>query len=247
MKKSLHLTLVACVASAFSALAQMGGPPTTGFNASLTKLFGSATNFSARCGVRVLDLNQKEKMALPMDFALRDGRMRAEVDMTKIKGQGLSPEQAAQFKQLGMERVISLTQPEKKSVCVMLPAVQACVTQPLSKEDADAIGQDPKMEKTVLGKETLDGHPCEKSQVALEVNGKKTEVTVWAATDLNNFPIQIQSTEKGDTVILRFQNIQFTKPDAKLFEVPAGYTTYASMEAFMMGMMQKMMNGAAKP
>jgi hypothetical protein len=108
--------------------------------------------------------------------------------------------------------------------------------------------KEPKLEKTLLGKETLDGHPCEKSKVIMtDANGKRSEALVWAATDLKDFPIQIQTTEKGETVILRYAKIQTTKPDAKLFEVPAGYTTYDSMQAFGMGVMQKMMGGAGKP
>jgi hypothetical protein len=248
MNKTLLPALAALAACTITSFAEMGGPPNTGFNAALTKLFGTTTAFSAQCDVRVLDNSQKEKTSMPMQFALLDNKVRVEIDMTKVKGQGMTAEQAEQIKQMGMERIISIIRPDKKTLNLIYPAMQSCVTMPLPKEDADAIEKEPKMEKTSLGKETLDGHACEKSKVILtDANGKKSEAVVWAATDLKDFPIQIQTTEKSDTVILRYSKIQFAKPDEKLFDVPAGYTTYDNMQAFGMGVMQKMMGGAAKP
>ncbi len=247
MKRILIPVLAAFAVCGFSAFAQMGGPPTTGFNAALTKLFGSTTAFSARCDVRVLDGKQKEKMAMPMEFALLDSKVRAEIDMTKIKGQGMTPDQAAQLKQMGMERIISVVRPDKKTLNLIYPAMQAVVSTPLPKEEVEAMEKEPAVQKTVLGQEKLDGHPCEKSKIVLtDATGKKSEALVWAATDLKNFPIQIQTTENGDTVILHYTNIQFAKPDAKLFDLPADYKTYDSMQAFTMGMMQKMMGGMGK-
>ena len=246
--KKYFLSALAVMACTVGSFAQMGGPPATGFNAALTKLFGNTTAFSAQCNVRVLDSSQKEKMSMPMEFALLDGKVRAEIDMTQLKGQGVTPEQAAQIKQMGMERVISIIRPDTKTLNLIYPAMRSCVTMPLPKEDADAIEKDPKIEKSVLGKETLDGHPCEKSKVILtDANGKKSEAIVWAAADLKDFPVQIQTTEKGDTVIMRYSKIQTAKPDAKLFDPPSGYVTYDSMQAFTMGLMQKMMGGAGKP
>lgn len=247
MKKILLPALAALVVSSVTVLAQMGGAPNTGFNAALTKLFGNTTAFSARCDVRMLDANQKDKMVMPMEFALLDGKVRAEIDMTKIKGQGMTAEQAGELKKMGMERIISVMRPDKKTLSLIYPAMQACVTMPLPQEDAAVIEKQPQMEKTVLGKETLDGHACEKSKVVLtDANGKKSDVLIWTAADLKDFPLQIQTTEKGETAVLRYSNIQFTKPDAKLFELPAGYKTYDSMQAFGMAMMQQMMGKMGK-
>ncbi len=247
MKKTLVLTLAALVSLAFTGFAQMGGSPGASFDAELTKLFGNITAFTAKAQLRVLDKNQKEKMSLPMDFALLDGKLRTEVDMSKMKGMEMSPDQAAMLKQMGMERVISLTRPDKKAVYIVLPAVQACVSVPMPKAEAGGTGTESKLEKTVLGKETLDGHPCEKSKVIMTDGGGKREALVWNAADLKDFPIQIQTTEKGDTFFFRYKDIEFAKPDAQLFELPAGYTSYDSMQALTMGLMQKMMGGAGKP
>jgi hypothetical protein len=247
MKSLLFATFLAFASSGFTGFAQMGGPPKSGVNAALTKLFGSTTAFTAQCDVRLLDQNQKEKMSMPMEFSLLDSKVRAEIDMTQIKGQGMTPELAAQLKQMGMERVVSITRPDKKTRSIVYPAVQAIMSTPLDKEELDVIEKEPAMEKTVLAKETLDGHPCEKRKIVLtDASGRKSEAFIWSATDLKEFPVQIQMTEGADTVILRYTNIRLTKPEASLFDLPAGYTTYDSQPAFMMGVMQKMMGGAGK-
>jgi hypothetical protein len=245
MKKHFCLILAALAACTLPTLAQMGAPSTPGLNAALTKLFGSTTAFSARCEVSVLDKNQKEKMGMPMDYALLDGKLRVEVDMTAIKGAGVNADQAAMMKQMGMNRIISLVLPDKKTLNLIYPAMQAYVTMPLSKDDAAVLEKEPKIEKAALGKETVDGHPCEKNKITItDANGKKSEVVVWNASDLKDFPVKVQAQEKGDTVLMRYKNIQFAKPDAKQFDLPTGYTVHTSMEAFMGAIMAKMMGGA---
>jgi len=49
------------------------------------------------------------------------------------------------------------------------------------------------------------------------------EAVVWNATDLKDFPIQIEMKEKDRTVLMHFTNVRFDKPDAKQFDVPAAY------------------------
>ena len=72
-------------------------------------------------------------------------------------------------------------------------------------------------------------------------SGKAQEFTVWNATDLKDFPIQFETTEKGNTVHCKYRDIQFTKPDARLFDAPAGFKSYPDMQEMMMSMMQKFM------
>ena len=89
---------------------------------------------------------------------------------------------------------------------------------------------------------TINGHPCVKNQVVItDDKGEKHEATVWSATDLKDFPVRILSKEKDDTIIMNFKDIKLARPDAKLFEKPAGYTEYPSKEAMMQAVMMKMM------
>jgi hypothetical protein len=182
-----------------------------------------------------------------MEFGLLDGKIRVDLDLTQLKGQGIQPEQAAMMKQMGMDKIISIMRPDKKMTTVIYPGMQACMNVPMSKEQAEVAEATAKMDKASLGKETVDGHPCEKNKITItDANGKTTEALVWNASDLKDFPVQIQAKENNDTVILLYKNVQFTKPAATQFDVPTGYTVYNNMQEFSAGMMQKMMGAAGQ-
>lgn len=216
-----------------------GGP--LGMSATLTKLFGDIKAFSAKAEVQVLDGSQKEVAGMPMDFAMLDKMVRVELDLTQAKSSTMPPGAAEQLKSMGMAQVVSIVRPDKKLVYVMYPQQKMMMSMPLNKANADTPGKDSKIEKTPLGKETVDGHPCVKNKVAFTGdNGEKIEATTWEASDLKDFPVKIQTKDKGNTSTIRFQNIQFAKPDAKLFEIPGGYTEYKSPQELMQGLMKKM-------
>jgi len=71
--------------------------------------------------------------------------------------------------------------------------------------------------------------------------GAKQEAIVWNATDLKNFPIQIQTQQEQNIILMNFRELQFAKPDVKLFDAPANYTKYQSADKMMEGAMMKMM------
>ena len=53
--------------------------------------------------------------------------------------------------------------------------------------------------------------------------GPVLEAVTWNATDLKDFPIQIEMKEKDSTVRMHFTNVRFVKPDAEAVRVPAAY------------------------
>jgi hypothetical protein len=243
----IAITLVAVLAASlfgsFRTFAQqMPGASSPGLNSALTKLFGPHTAFTAKSDVRVLDNAQKEAMKLSMDFAMLDGKMRAEVDVTQMIGKAIPPGSADTLKQMGMDRVISIIRPDKKEMFVIYPGLQSYAKMALPKEEIEAIAKQPKIEKTALGKETVDGHPCVKSKVTLTTDdGKKHEATVWNATDLKDFPVRIQTQERDQSVEMTYKQIKLARPDAKVFEPPAGFTEYDDIQKLMMGAAAKMM------
>jgi len=92
--------------------------------------------------------------------------------------------------------------------------------------------------KTELTKETIDNHPCVKSKVTTtDVNGQAIEAFVWNATDLHDFPVQVQMTfpvrvqmtQGSATVTVHYTEIKFGPPDASVFEPPHGFTNYDSI------------------
>ena len=81
-----------------------------------------------------------------------------------------------------------------------------------------------KLEKTPLGKETLDGHTCVKNKVIVRNNqGPVLEAVTWNAADLKDFPIQIEMKEKETRCACASPQVRFAKPDAKQFDLPASY------------------------
>jgi len=207
------------------------GGPSLNFNSAMLKLFGSTTAFTARADVQVLDPAQAERLRTPMTFADLDGRLRVEIDMSQIRGKDLPPAAVAGLKQLGLDRVVSLLRTDKKVMYIIYPNAQSYVSLPLPKEETAAANQNLKVEKTALAKETMDGHPCVKNQVVVKSGAKVVlTATTWNASDLKDFPVQIVTKEKDLTSVMRFQQIQFVRPDAKQFEPPAGFKQYSDAE-----------------
>jgi hypothetical protein len=238
------VTAVHWLASA-TVFAQLpGADSSAGVSAAMTKLFGNLTAFSAQSEVRVLGKDQKEIITTPMRFALLDKKIRVEVDTSQVKNKDMPAAALASMKQLGMDRVISVTRPDKRATYIIFPRVQSYVNVVLSKEDAEAFEKNPKIEKTALGKETIDSHPCVKNKVVItDAQGQKNEATVWYATDLKDFPVQVQTADKENTMVMHYRDIQLARPDAKLFAPPAGFTEYKDVQQLMQAAMKKMLGG----
>ena len=197
----------------------------TGINAAFVKLFGSISAFSARVDTLVFDKSQQEAVRMPMDFAALDNKIRLGINLEQTTSKDLTARTIAALKQAGMDRIISLYRPDKKATIVLYPNSKTYVVLPLTKGEAEALEKGLTMEKTALGKETLDDHACVKNNVVVK-NQQQTvlEATTWNAADLEDFPIQIEMKGKEGTVRMRFKQIRLAKPDAKQFEVPTDYT-----------------------
>ena len=251
MKNSrLRLAVLAAIAlAACSAIAQTqmpaAGPP--GWNAALTRLFGDIKAFTARAEMRALDKAGKEVATVPMGFAMLDDKVRLEIDMNQMKSAQMPPGMGAQLKQLGLDRTVVVMTAQKKSMLVIYPALQAYVDMPMPDEAAAAVDRNFKIEKTPLGKETVDGHACVKHRVILtDAKGQKAEAMVWNASDLKDFPVQMQMNDKEATVVMRYKEIQLAKPETKQFDPPAGFTRHADMQQLMMIVMQKQSGGQGR-
>jgi hypothetical protein len=138
-----------------------------------------------------------------------------------------------------------VVRPDRKSSLLIYPGVQGYVEMPMSPDEAADVDRKFKLEKTRLGRETVDGHSCEKNKVvisAADAKGKQ-EATVWYAADLNNFPLRIQMVQNGTTVVMDYRNVKFVRTDAKRFDPPAGYAKHATAELLMQNAMMKMLGG----
>jgi len=239
------LTGGACLAQ----LPGSGGANSLGTDfATLSKLFGENTAFTAKSDVHVYDKGQTEKTSVAMIFSCLNSKCRVEIDIGQMKSKDLPAGAAAAIKQMGMDRLITIVRPEKKARYLIFPGLKSYVNTSLTTEEMDAFAKDPKIEKTAAGKETLDGHACVKNKVtATDAKGTKTEFTVWNATDLKDFPVQIMTKEKDDTVIIRYKEIKLGKPDEKQFDVPADFKEYHDYLELTQAATMKMMNESAAP
>jgi len=123
-----------------------------------------------------------------------------------------------------MDRFISIFRPDRKLTYLIYPSVHSYQELVQSKAETEANDKGPKLEKSPLGKDTLDGHPCMKNRVAVKGSkGSVLDAVTWNATDLKDLPILVEMTEGDKTVQMHFSDVRFVKPEAKQFEVPATY------------------------
>lgn len=215
----------------------MGGPP--GMNANMAKFFGDNKAWTATASVSMNPLQGGGPMTMEIKMFMLDGKMRQEVDMTKMKGGNIPPNAMARMKQMGMDKSINIVRPDLKVAYNIFPGLQAYVAMNTDTAGVDKM-EDAKIDKTTLGKETIDGHPCEKVKLLVtDSNGEKHEVIAWNATDIKNFPIKMQMEDQGNTMTLKFTDVKLDKPEAKLFEPPSDYTKYDSQMALMQAQMSK--------
>jgi hypothetical protein len=248
--KHIHLTCWVAVVFLVSGTAGLAQLPSLNFTsaasapgtdfATLFQLLSGQPGFTAKSEVRMYDKSQKETISVAMNFAYLENKIRMEIDLAQMKNKDLPAGLAEQLKLLGMDQVVTLIRPDKKSVYVIYPKLQACLAQPLPNEPAD----NPKMEKQAIGKETLDGNPCVKHKVTFtSAKGAKEELTVWFAANLKDLPVQVLSKQGEETTITRYKQIQVTKPDARQFDLPAGFRQYSDMQSFMQGITSKIISG----
>jgi hypothetical protein len=203
-------------------LSTAGSP--TGINAAFIKLFGDVSAFTARMETLVLDRSQKEWVRMPMDFALLDRKVRMDLNLEQTVSRDLPANMISVMKEKGMERIVTIFRPDQKVTLLIYPGPKTYQAMPLAKGESDAIEKGFQVEKTVLGKETIDGHACVKNKVVVKnQQGAVLRATTWNAPDLKDLPIRVEMKKEENTVIITFKQIEFAKPDIKRFDVPADY------------------------
>ncbi len=240
--------IVLLVLSGPTAFAQFSADSPVGISAGLAKLFGGVNGFVARADVQVLDTNRQETLRTPMGFAFLDGKMRMEIDLSQIRGRSVSPGVIAVLKQAGLDRVVSIVRLDKKMIHVVFSGVRSYANMELSGADADAAQKNLRIQKTLLARETVDGHACARNRVVVKDSKGVAllEATTWNAADLKDFPVQIALQTKDNATIVHFNQIRLARPDAAQFEPPAGYARFNNTDSLLMSAAQKAL-AAQKP
>ena len=162
----------------------------------------------------------------------------------------MPPQALAQMQAMGMDKTITIILPDKHTGWLVYPSLKAYCDLPMrAGSSSTETNKLPKVERTEVGKETVDGHPCVKYKVVVTPEGGTAVNTlVWQATDLNNCPVQMQvDAGNGATVTTHFENINQSKPSASLFEPPSDYKHYSSPQELMMSSMGGMPGGRGMP
>ena len=206
-----------------------------GMNGAMMALFGSNTTFSAQAEFSVLNRDQKEMENMPLSYAFSNGKMRMEIDLGQFKSTEMPAQFLSTLKRYGMDQTIVIARPDRKVTWSVYPRAKSYAETPMTKEEISAQAANYKFDKTPEGRETVDGHDCAKFKITLTTaKGEKTEATVWSATDLRSFPIQMRMAIDADsTMVIKFRDVKLAPPGDGEFEVPGPLTKYDSPEALL--------------
>jgi len=209
-----------------------GGQP--GLNAAMLQLFKDVPYFSSKADVRLDEKGEKIPTTMTMNFSMLNGNVRVELDMNAVRSKQMTPDGLLGLKQAGLDKLVTIVRPERKTATLVYPSVQSFVEMPMTKEEAADLMRPYRASKVLLGKETIDGQPCEKTRVTLTADsGAKQEATVWYATGLKGFPIKVEMLQPDATLTMHYRDVKLAKPDASQFEAPAKYTRYSDIEQLM--------------
>ena len=237
------ITALGCV-FVFAVNAQLPEGNQGGLNAAMMKLFDDIGGFTSKAEIRLQEKGSPETMTMTVGFAMRDGKVRMDLDMSTMKSKQLPPETLAAFKVAGLETLATIVRPDRKSTLLIYPLVQGYAEMPMSRDEAASLQRKFKIEKTRLGGETIGGYSCDKNKVVISAdNGEKHQATVWYATEMKNFPIKVEMEQPQMTVVLQYRDVKLTPPDSVRFEPPPGFTRHATVEQLMQNAMMKAMGG----
>ena len=234
MRKSL-LIIGAVLACGIPAFAQMGGSPGgANFDNGMEKLFGANPVFTATMKTDMSGPQGPMTVKSKMYFDHENSR--TEMNMSDVEGPNLPPGAMAQMQSLGMDKVVTLTPSDKKTVYVIYPNISSYAAMPVPAPTTTSTAP-AQVQLTKIGDETVDGHPCVKSKAIVIKDGQTNEFTVWNANDEKNFPIKIAMADQGMSATISFQDISFDAISADQFQPPASYKRYSTVQDLMQSVM----------
>lgn len=116
----------------------------------------------------------------------------------------------------------SILRTDRNMMWIMLPDQKAYIEVALDP------GQKPRVEekfpdevgRRLIGREKVNGHPCNKYEVTLKEGDKRGTIYQWLATDLDNFPVRTAAADGSWST--DYKDIKTSVSDS-LFEIPADY------------------------
>jgi hypothetical protein len=238
------LGLASSVSAQFASPGRGGGTP-PGANPALAKVFGKHTSFSATAEMKVMDPAGKETMSGPITYSMLEGSTYWGMDLSKMKSEQIPPQAVASMKQMGMTEMVMVNKVGAKNMLLIYPGMNAYAEMPLPNEVPGKEKSDIKVEP--LEEETVNGHKCQKNKVTITEGGTSQVLFTWTAADLKDFPVRVEFSDANSKIQMDYADIKLEKPDAKLFEPPAGFTRHPNLQAMMQGEMMKRMGAPPAP
>jgi hypothetical protein len=205
-------------------------PKVVNVDTAIAKLMQSAGDFYATGTMEFWSTNsgKLDVKRFPFSISVLEGRIRTELSLQYIQEEFDKTATWATLRQIGIERVVSVTLPRLSAVKVMFPAVESYVSKDLHSADVPAYMR---TQKILVGPQKLNDQTFEKFDGALEYStGDRIPVELWQLPGLESLPSYMKINHKeGSAVTIHLEKIQRGKVPAKLFETPQSYSQYADM------------------
>ena len=120
---------------------------------------------------------------------------------------------------------VSITRMDKKLVWLLMPTEKMYMEQDLRLQNLVPTSEPlpDELERTLLGSETVNGYLANKYRVTIRLDHQKQTYLQWLAVD-SGWPVKM-AAEDGKW-IQEYRNLQIGDPDARMFEIPAGYQKF---------------------
>lgn len=134
---------------------------------------------------------------------------------------------------------VTISRMDKKVVWILMPEQKMYMEQAFDpgKVMASSEKVEGELERTPLGKDTVDGKVTDKYKVTYEIQGMRNEMYQWIESG-SIFPIKTSSLDGSWSV--EYRNIKTGPQPDSLFEVPAGYKKFSMDMPDMGNMMEEM-------
>jgi hypothetical protein len=194
----------------------------------LTNLFGTNTAFSSVADIELTTELSGRRLKLTAGCCRLDGSFRIYVDTDKLEGlkmPGLA-------KRTGLGRVVNVVRPDKGAMFEIFPDAQSYIEKRIPAGPAEIKEAFQNLERKFLGEEVVARHPCRKYGLVAKQGNESAQIgTIWVASDLRDFPVQVRVGGDDDKspIMIQFKDIKFVRLQAALFEVPTSFQRYAGI------------------
>ncbi len=185
-------------------------------------------DFAAILIAETVQKGSRETVRFEMALAKAGERLRMEMDLSKMSksGENMPP---------ALSKMTTIHRGDKKVSYTLYDNSKRFVTHQQT-GDQGGRGEVPKVTKTKVGSEVIDGHPTDKYRVTFTYkNGRTEEGFFWNARDLDEMTIRTETENKESRVTTELKRISLRTPPASLFEIPAGYTEAQNFMELMTG------------